>query len=420
MNKYLHHLDFYTVMYIILTFAIGIAYINHRFIRMQTTIAIMVSSLILSFAFIIFGRYGMNGFEDQLADTLSRIDFHKLLMNGMLSFLLFAGAMTVEFNDLREYKWEIGTLASLSTVASTLIVGTAIYFLLNALNIHMQFIYCLLFGALISPTDPIAVLGMCKEVNAPRGLNTCVAGESLFNDGVGIVIFLTIYQVAFASGQPTWEQVVGLFFQQAIGGIIYGIFLGIAAYRLMRSVDDHKIQILITIAITTGGYALAEALNISGPLAMVVAGIFIGNRGRNFSMSQKSRESLDTFWEIIDEILNAVLFLLIGFELLILHISKTEIMAAVIAIPVVLAARYITVSVPMSVFKIWRRYSPHTVSVMVWGGLRGGLAVALALALPAGKYRDLILAMTYAVVVFAIVIQGLTIKPLIKLTKEEG
>jgi len=410
---------FYNAIYIILTFAVVIGYINHRYIHMQSTIAIMLASLMVSMVLIVIGQMGFEGIEKFVELSLAKIDFHKLLMNGMLSFLLFAGALTVDINNLKKYKWEVGILATLSTIASAFLVGTAIYYILHWLGVNMDYIYCLLFGALISPTDPIAVLAMCKEIKAPSSLTTCVSGESLFNDGVGIVIFLTLYQVAFGGGTPTFGSVSLLFLQEAIGGIIYGVLLGIGGYKLMAGVKDHTIQILVTLGIVTGGYGLAEALGISGPLAMVVAGIFIGNRGRQFTMDKASRQALDTFWELIDEILNAVLFLMIGLELLIIHISRIELIAGLITIPLVLLIRYITVAAPMSLFKLKRKYVPHTVNVMVWGGLRGGLAVALALAIPpSNPYRNIILAMTYGVVVFAIVVQGLTVKPLIKLTRE--
>lgn len=413
-------MDLYRIASVILTFAIAATYINHRYIKLQTTIAIMASSLILSLILILFGNIGISHLDEELAAALSAIDFHNILMHGMLSFLLFAGALHIDINQLKHQKWEIGVLATISTFVSTLLVGALSYYLLRMLGIEMQFIYCLLFGALISPTDPIAVLGLFKQLDAPKKLDTMVAGESLFNDGVGIVIFLTLYQVAFTSNvEVTVGSVTLLFLQQAVGGIIYGVALGVFGYKLMKPIDNHKVEILITIAMTTGGYALANALNLSGPLAMVVSGIFIGNKGREFHMSKKSRESLDTFWELIDEILNAVLFLLIGFELLLIKTTKQEFIAAVLAVPIVLSSRCITVGIPMSIFKQFKKYLPYTTTILIWGGLRGGLAVALALALPVSKERELILAMTYAVVLFSIIVQGMTIKPLIERSKKE-
>lgn len=411
-------MDLYRIAAVILTFAVAATYVNHRYIKVQTTIAIMASSLLLSLILIIFGQFGLTQLDKELATGLAAMNFHDILMHGMLSFLLFAGALHIDINQLKSQKWEIAVLATLSTLASTLLIATLTYYLLGALGIHMPFIYCMLFGALISPTDPIAVLGLFKQLDAPKKLDTMVAGESLFNDGVGIVIFITIYQVAFShNAEISVSSIALLFTRQAIGGIAYGVALGLLGYRLMKPIDDHKVEILITIAMTTGGYALANAMGISGPLAMVVSGIFIGNKGRKFHMSKKSRESLDTFWELVDEILNAVLFLLIGFELLLIKTSKQEFIAALLAVPIVLIARTITVGLPMSIFKHYKKYLPYTTVILIWGGLRGGLAVALALALPVSPQRALILAMTYAVVLFSIIVQGMTIKPLIQKAK---
>lgn len=410
-------MDVYSSAYLFFTIAVLFGYINHRFVKLQTTIAIMASSLIVSLALLIAGHLGLDHFEQQVQTLLERVDFHGVLMNGMLSFLLFAGALHIDLNHLRKQKWEIGVLATLSTICSAIIIAFAINTTLGWLGTPLNYTYCLLFGALISPTDPIAVLATFKQLNAPKQLDISVAGESLFNDGVGIVMFLSIYSLAFSGHTLTISNVAWLFFTQAIGGVAYGVLLGLLANWLIKPIDDHKIEILITLVVATGGYAFAEFLNVSGPLAMVAAGIFIGNRGRNFSMSEQSRQSLDMFWELIDEILNAVLFLLIGFELLVVQANMKQLTAALLAIPITLLARLITVGIPMNIFKIWKRYAPKTISIMVWGGLRGGLAVALALALPAGPERNLVLVMTYAVVTFAVIVQGLSVKSLVEQSK---
>lgn len=412
-------IDFYGFISLILTTAIIVAYINHRYIHLQPTISILVVSILVSLGLTVLDRLGYTSFSTNIGVILKRIDFNHLLMNGILSFLLFAGALNVNINHLRDSKWEIITLATFTTITSTFLIAIASYYLLNAFHIPITFIYCLLFGALISPTDPIAVLGMCKEVKAPHQLEVSIAGESLFNDGVGIVIFLTLYQIAFTQQDMSWQNVSSLFLQEAGGGILYGLMLGLLGYWLIKSIDDSKLEILITIAIATGGYALAQLIGVSGPLAMVVAGIMIGNHGRRLSMSIKTQENLDTFWELVDEVLNALLFFLIGFELLVIKFSGQEIIACLIAIPMTLLVRFITVGAPLSVFKRIKQYTPHTVKILTWGGLRGGLAVALALALPPSSYRNLILAMTYMVVIFSIVVQGTTIKPLIRLSKQE-
>ncbi len=403
----------YTITAIILTMAVFATYINERFIKLPTTIAIMGSSILLSLMLIILGRNAHTELEQIITRELEHLDFHSLLINGMLSFLLFAGSLQVDVAHLKRHKWEVGVLATLGTIFSTFLVASLIYTLLPLFNIHLSFIYCLLFGALISPTDPIAVLATFKQLNVPKQLDVKVAGESLFNDGVGIVLFLSLYQLAFSHREITFQSISLLFLQQAIGGAICGLIFGFIITWLMKSVDNHKIEILLTLVVTTGGYVLANTLGVSGPLAMVTAGIYIGNSGREFAMSKKTRESLDAFWELVDEILNTVLFLLIGFEILIIESRAHDLLAALLAIPVVLFARFLTVSIPMSLFKLRKKYAPYTISILVWGGLRGGLAVALALALPQNKHRELILVMTYAVVMFSILVQGLTIKSLV-------
>jgi CPA1 family monovalent cation:H+ antiporter len=415
-NRYSSGMDIYAYSAILLTGAIGIAYVNQRYIRMPTTIAIMLSALLLSLGFLGLDAMGYHPMRQKAAEFLSVINFHDLLINGMLSFLLFAGALNIDINELRNQKWEIGILATAGTIASTLLVGISSYYLLHVLGFQIPFAYTMLFGALISPTDPIAVLSIFKRMKAPRKLSIKVEAESLFNDGVGIVIFLSIYQLIFTHTPITFASLSILFLKQAAGGIIFGTGLGLLAYWLMKPIDDHKVEILLTLAVATGGYTFAQMLGISGPLAMVAAGLLIGNHGRNFSMSISTKRNLDTFWELIDEILNAVLFLLIGLELVLIDATWKEITAAIVAVPLVLSIRYITVGTPISILKLRRKYVPHAINIMTWGGLRGGLAVALALSIPAGEYRHLILVMTYAIVLFSVLVQGLTVKHLIKLS----
>lgn len=403
----------YTLIAIITTIAVFIGYLSHRLLKMQSTIAIMVGALGLSLFLLILQHTGLTNLTEYTRALLIRTNFHALLMNGMLSFLLFAGSLTIDFSVLRTQKWIIGTLASISTVASAALIGILVYYLLPMLGISLPFLYCLLFGALISPTDPIAVLATFKEIGAPKVLETCVAGESLFNDGVGIVIFTTIYQLAFANQDASISQVTLLFFREALGGILYGVLLGLAANHLIKTVTDYSIAILITLAIVTGGYTLALHLDISGPLAMVVAGIFVGNKEAHASSVESSvRKRILTFWEVIDEVLNAILFMLIGFELLTIQASPLELVAILLVIPLVLAVRFVTVATPLSLRFFKRKKHPYMLSILTWGGLRGGLAVALALSLPPSTERDLILALTYGVVAFSVIVQGITIKPL--------
>ena len=408
----------FSIISYIFTLAVALAYVNARFIKMETTIAVMTGSLILSLALLIFNHLNLVNLAHPMAELLKQIDFRTLLLDGMLSFLLFAGALTIDVKKLRQYKWEIMVLASLSTIISSVLIGFGSFYLLRWLNFTIPLIYCLLFGALISPTDPIAVLAMFKELKAPKGLDICVAGESLFNDGVGIVIFLSLYHVAFSAEPVTIAAVSQLFLHEAIGGILYGMGLGLVAFWLIKSIDNHKIEILLTLAVATGGYALAQALEISGPLAMVVAGIFVGNFKHHRRIDQAVRANLEEFWELIDEILNALLFVMIGLELLLLNINLKLFLASLFSIALVLSIRLTTVGIPISIFKRYVQYPRYTIRILVWGGLRGGLAVALALALPEGKEREIILALTYAVVVFAIVVQGSTVKQLIKRSKQ--
>lgn len=398
----------------ILALAMSLAYLNHRFIKMPSTIAVMTGSLIISLGLLLSQYLGYHALQAQAASALSKIDFYDILINGMLGFLLFAGAINIDIQELKKQKWEVGILATVSTLASTLIVGAVMYYLLPLLHIQLPLIYCLLFGALISPTDPIAVLAIFKDLGAPRRLSVIVESESLFNDGVAIVIFLTLYQLAFNGQSITLHAVAFLFLKQAVGGILYGTGLGVLTYWLIKPITDHKMEILITLTAVMAGYSFGQSLHVSAPLAIVVAGLFIGNRGRDFYMSKRARESLDTFWGLIDEVLNAILFLLIGLEILIIKFTASELALAVFAIPVVLLTRYVTVAFPITILKRWRAYNPHAINVMAWGGLRGGLAVALALSLPNTANRHLILVLTYTIVLFSILVQGLTIRPLIR------
>lgn len=411
-------MDLYIIISIVLTLAAIVGYVNIRFIHMPPTIAIMAVTLILSFILAVMNLLGISTVPAEIITGLSKVDFPHIVLNIMLSFLLFAGGLSVNFRDIYRQRWEITSLSVFSTVASALLIGFLLFYMLNALSIHLSLLYCLLFGALISPTDPIAVLALCKTLNAPRKLSILLAGESLFNDGIGIVLFITLYEMLFLGGQFTWTRTITLFLQEAIGGIIYGLILGWLADKLIKSINDHKIAILITIALTTGGYNLAIALNISGPLAMVIAGIILGARYNPNNKSEFDTGKLEHFWQVIDEALNALLFSLLGLELLHIHLGKIEILASLVAIPLVLLVRFITVAIPLSIFKIWHSYNTHIVKILTWGGLRGGLAVALALSLPEGYSHDLILTMTYMVVVFAIIVQGISVKKLLNLSKE--
>jgi len=398
---------------LLITLAALFSYLNYRFIKLPNTIGIMIISLFMSIVLLLVGKLGWSELIFHASQVLRSIDFHDALMQGMLSFLLFAGALHVNINDLKQQQVVIGVLATFGVIASTFLLGTLSWVVLHALNIPLSYIYCLLFGALISPTDPIAVIGILKNARVPKTLETKIAGESLFNDGIGVVVFLVILGIAVGGEEVSVSSISLLFVQEAIGGIVFGLALGTLTYFLLKDVDNYQLEVLLTLAAVMGGYALCAWLHISGPIAVVVAGLFIGNHGRRLAMSDKSRQHLDTFWELIDEVLNAVLFVLIGLEVLLLALKTEYFLAALAIIPLVLFARYVSVGMPILLLSRTRKFTPGVVQIMTWGGLRGGISVALALSLPLGLEREIILALTYAVVIFSIIVQGLTISRMV-------
>lgn len=413
-------MDILNTIAIILTLSAIFSYLNYRFFQLPTAIGIMLISLVLSLLLLVSGKLGILDVSHQAKSLIEGIDFHATLINGMLSFLLFAGALHVNINELSKQKWVIFVLATVGVVSSTFLVAGISWVILNALELNISFIYCLLFGALISPTDPIAVLGILKTVGVPKSLEVKISGESLFNDGVAVVVFLVLLGIATGQSEASFSSVSLLFAQEAIGGTIYGLIIGGLCFYMLRSVNNYQVEVLLTLALVMGGYALANAIHVSGPIAMVVAGLLIGNHGRGLAMSDSTREHLDSFWELIDEILNAVLFLLIGLEVLVLVYKVEYFLAALAIIPVVLLSRFISVGAPIQVMKKVREFSPGVVRLMTWGGLRGGISVALALSLPQGKEREVILAVTYALVIFSVLVQGLTLKTLARQVQEEA
>lgn len=397
------------IITIIIVLTAAFAYINHRLIKWPPTIGIMVLSLSASILLAVLGEY--NPFlSDKAIKFASSIDFRDVLMNFMLSFLLFAGAIHIDADKLKKQGWPILLLSTIGIVLSTTIVGCVTWYLFQLFHLPVQFIYCLLFGALISPTDPIAVLAILKKANIPATLELKISGESLFNDGVAVVVFVTLMDVA-RSGVSTIDAIVvgKLFLQEAVGGMLFGALLGYIGYYALRSIDDYKVEILVTLALVMGGYSIAGYLHISGPLAMVVAGIITGNKVKEEILSHTSRDYLVKFWELIDEILNAVLFLLIGLEMLSIKVNATVLVIGGISIFVVLMARLIAVFFPILLLRYKIKFEKHTVAILTWGGLRGGLSVALALSLSPEMHRDEFLLITYIIVVFSILVQGLTI-----------
>ncbi len=400
---------------LLITLAAVFGYLNHRFIRLPTTIGLMLISVVMSLGMVLIGHLGHAGLllEQQWLSVVRSIDFNKTLMVGMLSFLLFAGALHVDLAELLSEKWAVGVYATAGVLLSTFLVGTMTHFVSGWLGFELRFLSCLLFGALISPTDPIAVLGILRTSGVPKRLQVRIAGESLFNDGIGVVVFITLYDIVFDGVSFSASGISLLFLEEVAGGIFLGLMLGWVAFRLLKSIDNYQVEILITLALVTGGYALAAAVHASGPIAIVVAGLLIGNHGRRFAMSEKTRQNLDTFWELVDEILNALLFVLIGIELLVITVNKRYLVAGLAAIGVGLVARMISIGVPQLLMAPRSRFDLKALKVMTWGGLRGGISVALALSLPPGTERDQIITMTYLVVVFSILVQGLTLKRLL-------
>ncbi|MCB1529598.1 MAG: sodium:proton antiporter [Rhodospirillales bacterium] len=401
-----------TITSILVTFCALFSYLNYRFIKLPTTIGIMVMAMILSAIILFLPILGID-ILPSVHRIMDGIDFSETLLHGMLSFLLFAGALHVNWKTLQSQKYIIGAMALFGTVLSTALTGLAAYKIFPVLGFDIPFIYALLFGALISPTDPIAVMAILKKAGAPKTLEIKVVGESLFNDGIAVVLFLTLLGIA-THGETTASHVALLFVEEAIGGAILGGALGYVAFIMLRSVDNYQVEILLTLAMVMGGYELANALHTSGPIAMVVAGLIVGNVGRDRAMSDHTKQNLDNFWELIDEFLNAILFLLLGFSLLIIEFNQTALYTGLIMIPLLLLIRYLSVLLPVSFLKKIRNFSPGAVNILTWGGLRGGISVALVLSLPSGDLRDFLLLVTYCIVMFSIIVQGLTIGKLVR------
>lgn len=407
------------IIAILLSLAAVFSYVNHRFIRLPVTIGVMLIALAMSLALIGLRLLGID-VATPAERILSSIDFDDTLLQGFLSFLLFAGALHIDLSDLSKQKSVIATLATAGLLVSTAIVAFALYLTMPLIGVEMPLIYCLLFGALISPTDPIAVMGILKSAHAPLSLETKIAGESLFNDGVAVVVFLVLLEIVRGTHEVTAGFVAWLFIQEAVGGAVFGLIVGYVAYLMLKSIDNYQVEVLITLALVSGGYTLASALHLSGPIAIVVAGLMIGNQGRLLAMSDTTRDHLDKFWELVDEILNAVLFVLIGLEILVLTFNIPNLIAALIAIPMTLAARAVSVGIPIWLMRRFRSFTPGAFRILTWGGLRGGISVALALSLPSGPEREFLLVITYAVVVFSIAVQGLTIGRLVRKIVPQG
>jgi CPA1 family monovalent cation:H+ antiporter len=427
-------MDLFNLLSILITLSAIFAWVNHRYLHLPATIGVMAMAMLLSLGLVALGRAGLE-VGGRLTRILETVDFSNTLLHGMLGALLFAGALHIDLDDLRRSKWVISVLATLGVLLSTAVVGVGSWWVFSTLDLGIPLLHCLLFGALISPTDPIAVGAILRRAGVPHSLLVKISGESLFNDGVGVVLFLLLLEMTAGGpgagsfpapgagmhglGSGAWD-VLTLLAMEVGGGLLFGGLLGWVVYHMLARVDQYQVEILLTLAIVTGGYALAQVLHISGPLAMVVAGLLIGNPGRSFAMSPEVVEHLDLFWELVDEFLNAVLFVLIGLEVLLVEYAPSFLWAGLACIPLVVAARWMSVGIAVTALRRWRAFSTHAVKILTWSGLRGGISVALALSLPGGPIRDTLVTVTYVVVVFSIVVQGLTVGPLARRLSSAG
>jgi monovalent cation:H+ antiporter, CPA1 family len=401
----------------LITLAAILSYLNYTLLKLPPAIGLMALSLAGSLLLVLVGL-AVPSLERGARDLVAQIDLQQAFLHGMLGFMLFAGSLHIRLDELSSRKWTVFVLSTVGVMVSTVVVGLLAWGLLNAAGIQARLIYCFLFGALISPTDPIAVMAILRQAGVPKDMEIKIAGESLFNDGVGVVVFLGLLEIATGDIGFDPMRLAGLFLWEAVGGAAMGFALGWVAYRMLRSVDNYQVEVALSLALVAGGYALVNRLHMSGPIAMVVAGLLIGNLGRAYAMSANTIEHVDTFWELLDEVLNAVLFVLIGLEVLALAFTGQLLLIGLAAIPMVLFARLASVAPPIALLRKRGRFAPYTIRVLTWGGLRGGISVALALSLPrevkgvpVGE-RDALLAMTYVVVVFSILVQGLTVGPL--------
>ena len=404
----------FNLIALLITLSAVFGYVNHRWLRFPHAIGLVVIALTVSFVVLLVdAAFPKSGLEETVRRTLIDIDFADTLMKGFLSFLLFAGALHVDLDALISRRWTISVLATGGILISTITIASLMFYGFSILGFSISFSYCLVFGALISPTDPVAVMGVLKGIKVPDTLKAKIAGESLFNDGVGIVLYTVMVTLAtrHANNADIHLPVVAkLLITEAFGGIALGLLAGFLAYRAMKTINEHNLEVLITLSLVMATYTLATGLHLSGPLAVVVAGLFIGNHGKRFAMSLETREHIDKFWSLVDEVLNSLLFLAIGFEVVAITFTGSIISAVVLAIPIVLLARWISVALSITLLGLSREFTKGAIPVLTWGGLRGGISVALALSLPESNAKSIILAVTYGIVIFSIVVQGLTFK----------
>ena len=404
-------LSSFDVAAILIVLAAAFGYVNHRFIRLPASVGLTLMGALSSLIILAVDRLvPSSGTTDELVRLITGIDFHQTLMNGMLSFLLFAGALHVDWSEMRRGRWPILVLSTIGVLISTGLVGGGFYLLSGWLGLAVPFLWCLVFGALISPTDPVAVMGVLKRTSVSPILQATVAGESLFNDGVGVVVFSILLGAAAGSETFSMPHALELFVAEAGGGAVFGLVVGWVAVRAMRPIDDYNVEVMISLAVVMGGYALANRIHVSGPVATAVAGILIGNHGVACAMSDLTRDYLLKFWSLLDEILNAILFLLIGLEVITVSHDPRVLALGALAVPLALGARVVSVILPLAALRPVLRLGSKAPVTLIWGGLRGGISVALALSLPDTPSRSATLAATYLVVLFAVVAQGATIE----------
>ena len=406
-------MSIFQTLAIILVFSAFVSYLNHRFLRLPSTIVLMAAGIFFSAGLILLGKLNLINTAEAVAYATA-IDFSGILLHGMLAFLLFAGALHVDLSSLFSQWKPVVLLSTFGVFLSTFLTGSLFWLAARAMEVELSFLYALLFGALIAPTDPIAVMGMVKQTNAPKSLETKIVGESLFNDGVGVVVFMTILGVALGGTEPTFTSIAFFLLREALGGAALGAALGYGTYLLLKRIDEYQVEVLLTLALATGGYALAEWMHVSAPLTVVVAGLIIGNQGRMLGMSEKTRTHLDTFWILVDDILNAALFVLIGMEMIALTFHWHYLALAALAIAIALLSRFFSVWITITTMRRTRPFSPGAVRILTWGGLRGGISIALALSITASRERDVIVFVTYLVVIWSILAQGLTLSALIR------
>lgn len=418
-------MELYYTFSVLIVLASAFSFINLRYLKLPTTIGIMVIAMIVSVSVRLLGNQLFPTLTENLTNLILNFDFTEILMGAMLNFLLFAGALHINFSDLKEHKAPILTYATLSVVLSAFIISALLYYAAPLVGIKIPYVYCLLFGTLISPTDPIVVLGILKQAKVPKRIETKITGESLFNDGVAVVMFAVVLKLATdTSFEPSFASISKLFLIEAGGGVLLGVLLGMIASKLMKQVDDYHVSVLLTLSIVMGGFLIAKDLHVSSPLAMVIAGLIVGNYGKKVAMSDNTRDYLSKFWELIDEIMNAILFLFIGFELLILPDLYEQFLLGGITIFICLLARALAIYLPAkTILRRRNTYSRGSLITMVWGGIRGGVSIALVMSIPMniGEVRDVLLEITYIVVLFSIVVQGLTVgKVATKALKNDG